>query len=335
MSAVSGEAGQQRPFDGLTPEVILDAVESTGLTVSGGFLALNSYENRVYQVARDDAPPVVVKFYRPHRWSDEQIIEEHQFALELDALEIPVAAPIADRDGRTLGVHAGFRFATFERRRGNWPELATAEDRMQLGRFLGRIHAVGAVRPFLTRPRVDVAGMGEEPLAFLLSGGFVTDGVADSYAGAAEAVLSAARAAFTDCAPLGELRLHGDCHMGNILWSEAGPCFVDLDDARNGPAVQDFWMLLSGNRDEVHGQLLDLLDGYSTFHDFDPRETRLIEALRGLRFVYYSGWLARRWHDPAFPLAFPWFGTEGYWQQQVRTLQEQIERIEESPLVVD
>ena len=335
MSEAADDGTPERPFAGLDPEVIIAAVESAGQQASGGFLALNSYENRVYQVGIEDGPPVVVKFYRPNRWSDAQIVEEHEFALELAALEIPVAAPLADAAGRTLGEYQGFRFAVFERRRGNWPELATAADRMQLGRFLGRIHAVGAVRPFVTRPVIDVATMGEEPLAFLLDGGFVADGVARSYADAANAVLAAAGEAFSLCRPLRHIRLHGDCHMGNILWSDEGPCFVDLDDARNGPAVQDLWMLLHGSRDEMHGQILDLLEGYTTFFEFDPRETRLLEALRGLRFIYYAGWLARRWNDPAFPRAFPWFGTENYWREQVHSLGEQVARIAEQPLAVD
>jgi Ser/Thr protein kinase RdoA (MazF antagonist) len=182
---------------------------------------------------------------------------------------------------------------------------------------------------------IDVATMGEEPLAFLLDGGFVADGVVRSYADAAEAVLVAAREAFSHCQPLRHVRLHGDCHMGNILWSDEGPCFVDLDDARNGPAIQDLWMLLHGSRDEMHGQILDVLEGYTTFFEFDSRETRLLEALRGLRFIYYSGWLARRWSDPAFPRAFPWFGSENYWREQIHNLGEQVQRIADRPLAVD
>ena len=328
-------SADERPFEGLDPEVIIAAVESAGQRASGGFLALNSYENRVYQVAREDAPPVVVKFYRPRRWSDAQILEEHEFALEMAALEIPVAAPVADPAGRTLCEYRDFRFAVFERRRGGWPELESAADRMQLGRFLGRIHAVGGIRPFATRPRIGVETLGEEPLEFLLERGFVADGVAESYAAAAQRLLTTAREIYSRCEPLRYIRLHGDCHMGNILWSDEGPCFVDLDDARNGPAVQDLWMLLSGSRDEMHGQLLDLLEGYTTFCEFDPRETRLIETLRGLRFIYYSGWLARRWHDPAFPRAFPWFGTENYWSEQVHNLDEQVFRMVDAPFAVD
>ena len=195
--------------------------------------------------------------------------------------------------------------------------------------------AVGALRPFATRPSIGVEHTGAESLAFLRDAGFLPHGVEQSYVTAAEQLLAAAREAFAACEPVTRIRLHGDCHMGNILWSDEGPCFVDLDDARNGPAVQDLWMLLSGERDEVHGQILDLLEGYTTFHVFDPRQTRLIEPLRGLRFIYYSAWLARRWHDPAFPLAFPWFGTEGYWRDQVRNLEEQLLRIGDPPLPVD
>ena len=324
----------ERPFDGLEPDVILGAVESLGMPTGGGFLALNSYENRVYQVSREDAPPLIVKFYRPLRWSDEAIVEEHGFALELAELEIPVAPPLLV-DGRSLHSYAGFRFAAFERRRGGWPDMDTRADRMQLGRFLGRIHAVGAIRAFRHRPGIDVGELGEQPLEFLLAGGFIGEGVEAAYEAAARDVLAAVRHVFADAGRPREIRLHGDCHPGNILWSDEGPCFVDLDDARNGPAIQDLWMLLSGERDEMATQLTDLIDGYRTFHDFDSRQLVLIEALRGLRMVYYSGWLARRWDDPAFPLAFPWFATRGYWQEQVHVLREQMDRIALPPLWLD
>lgn len=322
------------PYHDLTPDVILDAVESFGLLPTGSLLALNSYENRVYQVGIEaaDARFIIAKFYRPARWSDEAIQEEHGFSLELAEREIPVVAPLASADGATLHRHAGFRFALFPRRGGHWPELEDAENRLRIGRFLGRIHAVGAVRPFRHRPRVDVESYGVAAYRFLLDGGFIPAQMAGQYRDLVEHILAQVRARFAEAGEVNYIRLHGDCHPGNILWTDTGAHFVDLDDCRNGPAIQDLWMLLSGERRQQTEQLSDVVEGYEEFYDFDRRELHLIEPLRALRLIYYAYWLAKRWEDPAFPQAFPWFGTERYWEEQVLTLREQAERLEAPPL---
>jgi Ser/Thr protein kinase RdoA (MazF antagonist) len=316
------------PYDGLTPDVILDAVEGTGLRCDGRLLALNSFENRVYQVGIEESVPVVVKFYRPQRWTNEQILEEHGFALELAQAEIPVVAPLAHA-GTTLHEHTGFRFAVYPRQRGRAPDLETEETLTWMGRFLGRIHAVGATRAFLWRRPLDVATLGDEPSRFVLERGFVPSDLAEAYRTLVEQLLAKVRAGFEHDFPL--LRLHGDCHPGNILWDQ-GPNFVDLDDCCMGPAVQDVWLLLSGEREERSLQVSWLLDGYFEFAEFDPRELRLIEPLRTLRMIHYAGWLARRWDDPAFPAAFPWFNTQRYWQDHILALREQAAALDEPPL---
>ena len=319
------------PYAGLTPDRVLDALESVGLAADGRLLALNSYENRVYQVGVEDAAPVVAKFYRPARWSDDAILEEHAFTAELAAREIPVVAPLAI-DGRTLHAHAGFRFAVYPRHGGRAPELDDPDTLEWLGRFIGRIHAVGSVAAFLHRPRLDVASFGDEPLAFLLDGDWLPADLRAAYAAIATQALDGVRAAFDRAGDVAPIRLHGDCHAGNVLWTEDGPHFVDFDDARMGPAVQDLWMLLSGERAEMTRQLADVLAGYEDFHAFDARELQLVEALRTLRLIHYSAWLARRWNDPAFPATFPWFGSQRYWQDQVLTLREQVAAMQEPPL---
>jgi len=316
------------PYERLTPDLILDAVESTGLRCDGRLLPLNSFENRVYQVGVEDSSPVVAKFYRPERWSDQQILEEHAFALELVQAEIPVVAPIA-HEGCTLHEHRSFRFALFPKQRGRAPDLETQDTIVWMGRFLGRIHAVGAVRPFIHRRGLDVASFGEQPSAFLLESGFIPPDLAEAYRTLVQHLLERLHSAFD----LGfrRIRLHGDCHAGNVLWDD-GPYFVDLDDSCMGPAVQDLWMLLSGEREERERQLGWLLDGYFEFHEFDLRELRLIEPLRTLRMIHYAGWLGRRWDDPAFPAAFPWFNTQRYWQDHILALREQAAALDEPPL---
>jgi Ser/Thr protein kinase RdoA (MazF antagonist) len=316
------------PYERLTPDSILNAVESLGLRCDGRLLALNSFENRVYQVGLEDAAPVVAKFYRPERWSTEQILEEHAFALELAQAEIPVVAPMAHA-GRTLHEHRSFRFALFPKQSGRAPDLETQDTIVWMGRFLGRIHAVGAVRPFARRRALDVASFAEQPSAFLLERGFIPPDLTEAYRTLVEHLIGRLHAAFE--LDFHAIRLHGDCHAGNVLWDE-GPFFVDLDDSCMGPAVQDLWMLLSGEREERERQLGWLLDGYFEFHDFDPRELRLIEALRTLRMIHYAGWLARRWDDPAFPSAFPWFNTQRYWQDHILALREQAAALDEPPL---
>ncbi len=321
-------------YQGLTPDVVLDAVESAGHRCDGRLLALNSYENRVYQVGREEGPPLVAKFYRPGRWSDEAILEEHAFTLELAEREIPVVPPLRDAAGRTLHHFQGFRFALAPRCPGRAPELDDPDTLRWMGRFIGRIHAVGALGPFAHRPALTVASYGDESLAFLLENSFIPPDLEPAYRSVAEDVLARVRAAYARAGQVALIRLHGDCHPGNVLWSESGPHFVDFDDCRMGPAIQDMWMLLSGDRGAMTGQLLDFLEGYEEFHDFDPAELHLLEALRTLRLLHYSAWLARRWADPAFPASFPWFNTQRYWQDQVLALREQAALLDEAPLRV-
>jgi len=329
----------RHPYETLTPDVVLDALASVGLYGDGRLLALSSYENRVYQVHLEDAFEgsgiVVAKFYRPGRWSEAQILEEHAFAAELQQAEVPAVAPLAP-GGRTLHQHAGFVFSVSPRRGGRAPELDDAEVLEWIGRYLARLHTVGARRPFAVRPAIDVQAFGREPRDWLLAHEAIPLDVQGDWERACGQALGQIDRAFAQAREAGvrELRLHGDCHPGNILWvPESGPHFVDLDDARSGPAVQDLWMLVSGERAQRQRQLGALLDGYEQLRDFDRAELALIEPLRTLRLIHYSAWLARRWDDPAFPLAFPWFGSSDYWRGQVQMLEEQLEAMEEPPLV--
>ncbi|HUH95054.1 MAG TPA: serine/threonine protein kinase [Casimicrobiaceae bacterium] len=323
------------PFAGLTPEVVLDALDSVALHGDGRLLALNSYENRVYRATLADGSTAVAKFYRPGRWSDAQVREEHAFVAELAADEIPVVAPLAFA-GRTLHAFGGFRFAVYPNCGGRAPELEERSTREWLGRFIGRIHAVGARSRFRERPALDIASFGEEPRDWLLGHGFVPSDLAEAYRSVAELALAGVRESFARAGDIGSLRLHGDCHAGNMLWIAdgplAGPHFVDFDDSRSGPAVHDLWMLLSGDRHEMSAQLADILAGYEDFRGFDRRELLLVEALRTLRLIHYAAWLARRWNDPAFPAAFPWFNTQRYWQDRILELREQVAAMGEPPL---
>jgi Ser/Thr protein kinase RdoA (MazF antagonist) len=292
---------------------------------------LNSYENRVYQVGVEEARPVVVKFYRPGRWSDEAILDEHGFSLELAEADVPVVAPLVI-DGATLLRCKGYRYAVYPSVGGRWPELATAEDRAVLGRFLGRLHAIGRRREFTDRPVLDPDQLGRESRDWLLEHDWVPAHLADAYESLTDDLLPAVDERFRLAGSLEIGRIHGDCHPGNILWSESGPLLVDLDDCMEGPAVQDLWMLLSGSRDEMRLQLSDLLEGYTAFFGFDARSLWLIEGLRTLRLIHYTAWLARRWHDPAFPRAFPWFEETRYWEEHVLALREQAALLQEGPL---
>jgi len=319
------------PYAGLSPDTILDALDSIGLRGDGRQLALNSYENRVYQIWLEDNGSVVAKFYRPERWSDTAILEEHAFTLELAEREIPVVAPLMV-NGTSLHRHDGFRFAVYPRQGGRVPELSDPDTLEWMGRFIGRIHAVGSLQRFAHRPTLDIASFGEEPRDFLLHGDWLPADLTEAYRSVAEQALVGVRHAFARAGDVAALRLHGDCHMGNVLWTDDGPHFVDFDDSRMGPAVQDLWMLLSGERDERIRQLADVLAGYEDFMTFDSRELHLIEALRTLRLIHYAAWLARRWCDPAFPAAFPWFNTQRYWQDHILALREQIAAMDEPPL---
>jgi len=321
------------PYAELSPDLILDAIDALGLPVDGRLLALNSYENRVYQVGLDDQPPVIAKFYRPGRWSNEAILEEHAFTTELAEREIPVVPPLVI-DGRTLHEHAGYRFSLTPRRGGRAPELGDPRVLESIGRYLGRIHLVGEVGAYRHRPTLDIAGFGERSRAFLLDGAWLPAELCEAYASVSTHALDGVRHCFARAGEVAYLRLHGDCHGGNLLWTDAGPHFVDFDDSRTGPAVQDLWMLLSGDRQEMSAQLAAVLAGYEDFRDFDLRELHLVEALRTLRLLHYSAWIARRWDDPAFPIAFPWFNTQRYWQDRILELREQIAAMDEGPLWV-
>jgi Ser/Thr protein kinase RdoA (MazF antagonist) len=320
------------PYDRLTPDVSLGAAETFGLECTGSILALASYENRVYQIGTADGF-VVAKFYRPGRWSDAAILEEHDFALELAAQEIPVVPPLV-HDEATLHEHEGYRFALYERRGGRWPELGTRDDREWLGRFLGRLHAVGAVQRFRSRPTLDRVELGVRSVEQVLAGDWLPPHLVASYEEITGQLLDAVDACFEDVGRYRELRIHGDCHRGNVLWTDDGPHFVDLDDCMNGPAVQDLWLFLAGSRDEMAAQLGELLEGYGRFFEFDYRELMLVEALRTLRLMHYTAWITRRWHDPAFPRAFPWLGEARYWEQHVQALLEQRAALDEPPLAV-
>ena len=321
-------------YSTLTPELILDAVESRGFRCDGRLLALNSFENRVYQIWLDDGASIVGKFYRPGRWSTAAILEEHAFALELAARELPVVAPVVV-GGDTLSEHAGFRFALYPRRPGRTPELEDAETLRWLGRFIARIHAVGALERFEHRPAIDVASFGRAPSRYVLEHDFVPAELRATYSSVVDDVLDRVERAYERAGPVRGIRLHGDCHSGNILWTDEGPHFVDLADARMGPAVQDIWMWLAGDRESMQVQLNAVVQGYREFHDFDPAELWLVEALRTLRLIHYSGWLAQRWDDPAFPANFPFFNTQRYWQDQILTLREQAAVLDEPPLQIE
>jgi Ser/Thr protein kinase RdoA (MazF antagonist) len=311
--------------------VILAAVETYGAHATGALLALNSYENRVYRVDMDEAPPLVAKFYRPGRWSDETILEEHAFAQLLAEQEIPAVAPLAGPGG-TLNHYHGFRFAVFPWARGRAPELNHADDRRLMGRYLGRLHRLGAAGVFRHRRRLTIEEFGTQPLAFLREGGFVPEELRAAYYPTAQTLLTAVEECYSTAGTVDSIRLHGDFHLGNVLWTDTGPHIVDFDDCMMGPAVQDLWMLLSGEREEQEQQLADILNGYSEFMEFNPAELRLIEALRSLRLLHYSAWLAARFDDPAFPIAFPWFNSRRYWEDQILTLKQQLAALEEPTL---
>ena len=345
----------RHPFEALTPDVVLDALDSVGLRGDGRLTALSSYENRVYQVQLEDGSAVVAKFYRPERWTDEQIQEEHDFATELMAAEVPVIGPLKLQSQLAAGhppvgslglqsLHhfGGFSFSVSPRRGGRAPELDDGEVLEWIGRFLARIHTVGAAKPFDSRPHLDVQSFGIEPMQWLLEHDKVPLDVQSAWTKVCQSAIdlvatypTLARASSLNSlndSGISVLRLHGDCHPGNILWTPTsaaaatgpGPHFVDLDDARTGPAVQDFWMLLSGDRSQRTRQLGALVDGYEQFRDFNRAELVLIEPLRTLRLIHYSAWLARRWDDPTFPVNFPWFGSSDYWRGQVQMLEEQL-----------
>ncbi len=314
----------ETPYAHLDPGMILDAIESIHFKCSGSLLALNSYENRVYQIGIEDEAPIIAKFYRPNRWTDAAILEEHQFAQELMSLEIPVIAPLVINQ-KTLHHFREFRFAVFPRKGGRALELDNYEQVEWMGRFVGRLHAVSATRTFKHRMKIDIEHYGYIPYQFLMKNHFIPEHLQTNYAFVVEAILKKIAEIFKSIEPVRLIRLHGDCHAGNVLWNAEGPQIVDLDDCLTGPAIQDIWMLLSGDQDHVHYQLEQILEGYQQFFDFNYRELKLIEPLRTLRMIMYSGWLAARWNDPAFHVSFPWFNTGFYWQEQLQHLNEQLQ----------
>jgi Ser/Thr protein kinase RdoA (MazF antagonist) len=321
------------PFQTLTPGFIMDAVESQGYLCDCRTLALNSYENRVYQVGIEGENPLVAKFYRPGRWTDAQILEEHRFCFELAEHELPVVAPLVNECGESLFHFGGFRFALYPRRGGHAPELDNLDNLIILGRLMGRIHGIGVLRAFEVRPRLDCRSFGHEAVA-LVSERYVPAEFKSHYDALTRDLLQGIEEILARTGEVRFIRTHGDCHAGNILWRDGGPHFVDFDDARMAPAVQDLWMMLSGDRAGKMTQLAEILEGYGEFNDFDPRELQLVEALRSLRILHFTAWLAQRWEDPAFPPSFPWFNTPRYWGDHILELREQIAALQEPPLQI-
>jgi Ser/Thr protein kinase RdoA (MazF antagonist) len=343
------DALSETPFAGLAPDTVLDALDAVGLRGDGRLIQLNSYENRVFQVFLEDGRVLVTKFYRPNRWSDAQVLEEHAFANELAASEIPVAAVWslevdaksrhADQVallGATLAQldtpHGAYRFSVSARLAGRAPELEDAGTLEWIGRFVGRMHAVGSTRAFAHRQSLTPVAFGRDNRDWLLAANIIPPDAETGWRQATDEALAAVDSAFENGSSVRTLRLHGDCHLGNVLWAADGPHFVDLDDAVSGPATQDLWMLLSGDRSAMTRQLAAVLAGYESFMDFDRRELRLIEPLRTLRMIHHSAWIARRWNDPAFPIAFPWFDSPKYWAEQTTRLRQQIDAMAEPPL---
>ena len=322
-------------FHQLAPDQILDAVEQCGWVCDGSFLALNSYENRVYQVGIEDDVPLIAKFYRPARWDDEAIREEHEFTYALAAEEIPVVAPLRDTSGQSLHQHKGYRFAMFPRRGGRTPELDNPESLEIIGRFLGRIHRIGEQADFVHRPGLDIQSHGVETSNWLLESGQLPMGLERSYQALIDDLLAKMQDHFSAAGDYQRLRIHGDCHPNNMLWRDGQLHIVDFDDVRMGPSVQDLWMFLSGDRMDQTGGLADLLEGYTQFRDFAVAELHLIESLRTLRIIYYAVWLAKRSEDPAFELAFPWFYTAHFWDQHILALKEQSAELDQRPLIWD
>ena len=329
---------QTHPYDALTPDCILDAVETTGLRCDGRLLELNSFENRVYQIGTegDDGRsiPVIGKFYRPGRWSDAAIREEHAFARELTEAEIPLVAPLADEHGETLHRHAGFRFAIWPRRGGRSPDLEQPEVLERIGQFIARIHQVGAARVFRHREVMDLVGMAAEAREDVLASERLPPELAAVYSGLADDIRGRLEDFQALLREVPAIRLHGDTHRGNLLWTDAGPHFVDLDDARTGPAIQDLWMFLSGDPSAMTAQLLDLLEGYESFRPFDRRELALIAPLRTVRILRHAAWLASRADDPAFVQGFPVFYTPCFWEEHILALREQRAALDDPPLAL-
>ncbi|PJE80115.1 Stress response kinase A [invertebrate metagenome] len=319
------------PYKRLTPDSVMDALESQGFSCDARILALNSYENRVYQVGIEDSDPVIVKFYRPDRWDKKQIEEEHRFIAALKDAELPVVAPLCNREESTLSSYDGFLFTVFPRQGGHAPELDYGNNLLIMGRLLGRMHAIGATEPFQHRPGITLDRFGQQSVHFLLEHHIIPDNLITAYETLTQHILE--KLFVIEQQGLPEvIRVHGDCHSGNILWRNDNPHFVDFDDAAMAPAVQDIWMLLSGNRQQQNLQLSEIIEGYNEFYSFNPKELNYVEYFRTLRLIHYNAWLARRWSDPAFPKAFSWFNTERYWSEHILELREQLAALDEMPL---
>ena len=323
----------QHPYETLTPDTVIDAVESLGYFSDARILALNSYENRVYQVGIEDEQPVIVKFYRPERWCREQILEEHSFAQELADLDISVVPPLANKNGQTLHEFAGFLFSIYTRKGGHAPELDNMDHLFSLGQLMGRIHKAGSTRAFSYRTEISLQRYAKDSASYLLESDAIPQSLIPAYETLARDLIKKLEVIEANNKPE-IIRLHGDCHVGNILCRDDIFHFVDFDDCINGPAIQDLWMFLNGDRQNKMAQLSELIDGYNEFHEFNPAELNLVEYLRTLRLMNYSAWLARRWTDPAFPIAFPWFNSERYWADHILELREQMAALDEEPLTL-
>ena len=335
-STVDTAAGDH-PYSRLTPDLVIEAVESTGRRSDIRILALNSYENRVYQVGIEDEEPVIAKFYRPGRWTVDQIYEEHRFTQELFDLEIPVVAPLIiaeNSESPSISCFEGFYFSIYPRQGGRAPELDNLDHLHHLGQFIGRIHTAGMGLPFRHRIKLSVQAYGHDSVAYLLEQGFIPDELRAAYQAISAEVLTAIEQNTPESGEFQNISLHGDCHAGNVLWRDDRPHFVDFDDAMTGPAIQDLWMLLSGDTVSRQRQLGEIVEGYELFSSFDLGELRLIEPLRAMRVLNYSAWLAKRWRDPAFPIAFPWFNTPRYWSEHILELKELLTGLQEAPLTM-
>ena len=316
-------------FTGLTPDIVLDALEACGIYPQSGLLALNSYENRVYQFQADDGRRLVVKFYRPDRWTNAEIQEEHDFSWQVSDADIPLVAPLKI-DGQTLHTYQGFRFTVFPSVGGRQFEIDNLDQLEWMGRFIGRMHRVSQTQSFTHRPAISTETFLDEPYRELQQSALLPDHLKSAFFAIAEPLIDLTKKHYR---PVNEIRLHGDCHPGNILWRD-GPMFVDLDDCRSGPAIQDLWMMLSGDRQQQLLQIDVLAEAYEEFHSLDKRELALIEPLRAMRMIHYMAWLSRRWQDPAFPRAFPWFADDKYWEGQILALKEQMSALQEPPLTL-